>query len=62
MAWIHTQDGAAGLDYRKLESGQVLDNEVTLRVPATGMSVKLKPGQSYHLDSGAVTDLEEGVP
>ena len=62
MAWINARDGAAGLDYRKLDSGQLLDNEVTIRVPETGKSVKLKPGQSYHLHSGAVTELKEGVP
>lgn len=62
MAWINARDGSAGLDYRKLESGQVLDNGVTIRVPATDMPVKLKPGQSYHPDTGAVTELREGDP
>lgn len=61
MAWINARDGAAGLDYRKLDSGQLLDNEVTIRVPETGKSVKLKPGQSYHLHSGAITELKEDV-
>ena len=62
MAWINAQEGEAALDYRKLEAGQILDNEVTIRVPMTGKSVKLKPGQSYHLHSGAVTDLKDDAP
>ena len=62
MVWLNGQDGDAALDYRRLESGEVLDNEVTIRMPASGRSVQLKPGQSYHLHSGAVTDLEANVP
>lgn len=60
--WINGQDGDAALDYRRLESGEILDNEVSIRMPLTGKSVQLKPGQSYHLDSGAVTDLEANAP
>ena len=62
MVWINGQDGDAALDYRRLESGEVLDNEVTIHMPVTGKPVSLKPGQSYHLQSGAVTDLEANVP
>ena len=62
MVWINGQDGDAALDYRRLESGEILDNEVSIRMPVTGKSVQLKPGQSYHLDSGAVTDLEANAP
>ena len=62
MVWINGQDGGGALDYRRLESGEVLDNEVSIRMPATGKSVQLKPGQSYHLHSGAVTDLEANAP
>lgn len=62
MVWINGQDGDAALDYRKLGTGEVLDNEVTIRMPVTGKPVRLKPGQSYHLHSGAVTDLEADAP
>ena len=62
MVWINGQDGGAAIDYRRLESGEILDNEVSIRMPVTGKSVQLKPGQSYHLDSGAVTDLEANAP
>ena len=50
------------MDFREPESGRILDNEVSIRVPMTGKSVKLKPGQSYHLHSGAVTELKDEVP
>lgn len=62
MVWINGQDGDAALDYRRLESEEILNNEVSIRMPVTGKSVQLKPGQSYHLDSGAVTDLEANAP
>ncbi len=62
MAWVNAKEGTAALDYRELESGQILDNEVSIRVPMIGKSVKLKPGQSYHLHSGAVTDLKDEAP
>ena len=57
MAWVNAKEGTATLDFREPGSGRILDNEVTIRVPMTGKSVKLKPGQSYHLHSGAVTEL-----
>ena len=54
--------GLRALDCWELESGQVLDNGVTIKLPMTGKSVTLKPGQSYHLRSGAVTDLKNDAP
>ena len=62
MAWINSPEEGAGPDYRILESGQIVDNEITIRVPVAGKSVKLKPGQSYHPHSGVVTDLKETAP
>lgn len=62
MAWVNAKEGTAALDYRELESGQVLDNRVTIELPMTGKSVTLKPGQSYHLRSGAVTGLKNDAP
>ena len=62
MAWVDAKEGTAALDYRELESGQIRHNEVTIELPMTGKSVKLKPGQSYHLHSGAITDLKDGAP
>ena len=62
MAWVNAKEGTTALDFREPGSGRILDNEVSIRVPMTGKSVKLKPGQSYHLHSGAVTDLKDDVP
>ena len=65
MAWINdgnAQEGAATLGYRELGEGERLDNKVTIEVPVTGKSVKLKPGQSYHLQSGIVFDIKEKSP
>ena len=61
-AWVDANEGTAALDFREPGSGRILDNGVTIPVPFTGESVKLKPGQSYHLHSGAVTDLKDDVP
>ena len=56
MVWIKAQEGTAALDYRQLQSGETPDDGFTIRLPAVGNSVKLKPGQSWHPESGAVTD------
>ena len=62
MAWVGGREGAAAPDYRELEPGETHDNEAIIELPMTGKSVKLKPGQSYHLHSGAVTELEDASP
>lgn len=62
MVWIDARQGDAALDYRKLGSGQVQGNEVSIRVPASDQTVKLKPGQSYHPHTDVITDLEAGGP
>ena len=62
MAWIGGREGAAAPDYRELEPGEMHDNEAVIELPMTGESVKLKPGQSYHLHSGVVTELEDTSP
>ena len=55
-AWIKAQDGTTMLDSRQLQTGELPDREAAIRVPVSGKSVKLKPGQSWHPESGAVTD------
>ena len=62
MAWIGGREGAAAPYYRELEPGESHDNEAIIELPMTGKSVKLKPGQSYHLHSGTVTELEDTSP
>ena len=62
MAWIEAQEGSAALDYRQLQSGETPAEDFAISVPVSGKSVKLKPGQSYHPQSGAVTDLGDAVP
>ena len=62
MAWIGGREGAAAPDYRELEPGELHDNGAVIELPLTGKSVKLKPGQSYHPHSGAVTELEDTSP
>ena len=57
MAWVDAKEGTTALDFPEPGSGRILDNEVAIPVPMTGKSVRLKPGQSYHLHSGAVTEL-----
>lgn len=61
-AWIKAQDGTVVLDSRQLQTGELQDHETAIRVPVSGKSVKLKPGQSWHPESGAVTDLEGIAP
>ena len=62
MAFIGTQEGPAALDYRQLQSGETPDDGLSISVPVRGQSVKLKPGQSWHPESGAVTDLGDIAP
>lgn len=57
-AWIKEQDGTVVLDSRQLQSGEPFDDGFAISVPVSGKSVKLKPGQSWRPESGAVTDLE----
>ena len=61
-AWIKAQEGTATLDYRQLQSGETSEDGLAIRLPAFGDSVKLKPGQSWHPESGEVTDLGEVAP
>ena len=61
-AWIKAQDGTALLDSGQLQTGELPDREAAIRVPVGGKSVKLKPGQSWHPESGVVTDLEGITP
>ena len=61
-AFIGTQEGPAALDYRPLQSGEAPEDGFAVNVPVRGQSVKLKPGQSWHPQSGAVTDLGDTVP
>ncbi len=56
MVWIKAQEGTGALDYRELQSGETPDDGFAIRVPVSGKSVKLKPGQSWRPESGAVTD------
>ena len=56
MAFIGTQEGPAALDYRQLQAGEAPEDGFAVSVPVSGQSVKLKPGQSWHPESGAVTD------
>ena len=56
MAWIDAQEGSAALDYRQLQAGETPEEGSAISVPVSGKSVILKPGQSYHPQSGAVTD------
>ena len=62
MAWLEAQEGSAALDYRQLQPGEAAADSFAISVPVSGQSVKLKPGQSYDPQSGAVTDLGEIVP
>ena len=61
-AWIKAQDGTVVLDSGQLQTGELPDREAAIHVPVSGKSVKLKPGQSWHPESGAVTDLEGIAP
>ena len=56
MAFIGTQEEPAALDYRQLQSGETPDDGFAISLPMSGESVKLKPGQSWHPESGVVTD------
>ena len=56
MAWIDAQEGSAALDYRQLQAGETPEEGSAISVPVSGKSVILKPGQSWHPESGAVTD------
>lgn len=61
-ALIGTQEDPAALDYRQLQSGEPPEDGFAISVPVSGKSVKLKPGQSWRPESGAVTDLEGIAP
>lgn len=62
MAFIETQEGPAALDYRQLQAGEAPEDGFAISVPVSGQSVKLKPGQSWHPQSGAITGLGDAVP
>ena len=48
--------------YLSPERARVDANQVTFRLPATGQTLKLKPGQTYQTRTGAVFDAAEAVP
>ena len=56
-AWVEQHDGLAAPDYREFEAQARPDSELAIPVPMDGKSVMLKPGQSYHPDSGLVTEI-----
>jgi len=62
MVWIKAQEETAALDYRQLQAGETPEDGFAISVPVSGQSVKLKPGQSWHPQSGAITDLGDAVP
>ncbi len=62
MVWVDEHDGGATPDYRTLQTAATPGHEVAVPVGMHGKSVMLKPGQSYHLDSGSVTDLARQSP
>jgi len=57
MVWVDEHDGGTTPDYRTLETPATPGHEVAVPVGMDGKSVMLKPGQSYHFDTGSVTDL-----
>jgi len=59
-AWVNdsnTYEGDPVIAYMKLEEGDILHNNVTLELPVGGAPVKLKVGQSYDPQSGAVSGM-----
>lgn len=56
-AWVEQHDGLATPEYRELQAQARPDSELAIPVPMDGKSVMLKPGQSYHPDSGLVTEI-----
>ena len=48
--------------YLSPERARIDANQVTIRLPATGQTLKLKPGQTYQTRTGAVFDAAEAVP
>ena len=48
--------------YLSPERARIDANQVTFSLPATGQTMKLKPGQTYQTRTGAVFDAAEAIP
>lgn len=48
--------------YLSPERARIDANQVTFSLPATGQTLKLKPGQTYQTGTGAVFDAAEAIP
>lgn len=48
--------------YLSPERARIDANQVTFSLPATGQTLKLKPGQTYQTRTGAVFDAAEALP
>lgn len=48
--------------YLPPERARIDADQVTFSLPATGQTLKLKPGQTYQTSTGAVFDAAEAVP
>lgn len=48
--------------YLSPERARVDANQVIFSLPATGQTLKLKPGQTYQTGTGAVFDAAEAIP
>ena len=48
--------------YLSPERARIDANQVTFSLPATGQTLKLKPGQTYQTRTGAVFDAAEAIP
>lgn len=48
--------------YLSPERARIDADQVTFSLPATGQTLKLKPGQTYQTRTGAVFDAAEAVP
>lgn len=48
--------------YLSPERARIDANQATFSLPATGQTLKLKPGQTYQTRTGAVFDAAEAIP
>lgn len=63
--WVEdarTQQTPGQPAYLAPERARIDANQVSFSLPATGQTLKLKPGQTYQTRTGAVFDAAEAIP
>lgn len=60
--WVEDARTQQTPEYLSPERARIDANQVSFSLPATGQTLKLKPGQTYQTRTGVVFDAAEAIP